>query len=198
MPVDRQELRRRLFQLAAKQVGYFTAAQARSIGYSYQAQKHHVNRHNWARVDRGLFRIPEWPHSPSDELVRWSLWSRERGVVSHERALATHEIGELEPRRMHLTVPPTFKSRDPGVMLHFGDLPEGDIEEHDGFRITTPVRSIIDVATGGVDLDQLARVIDDALKRGLFTIRTLRDRGEAIDPSAALRVERALRELEHR
>jgi hypothetical protein len=37
MPADRRDLRRQLFALAATQGGYFTAAQARQIGYSYQA-----------------------------------------------------------------------------------------------------------------------------------------------------------------
>jgi hypothetical protein len=43
---DRQMLRRRLLKLAASQHGYFTAAQAREIGYSYQAQKHHADYGN--------------------------------------------------------------------------------------------------------------------------------------------------------
>jgi hypothetical protein len=38
--VDRRDLRRRLFELAAGQGGYFTAAQAKSLGYSHQAQAH--------------------------------------------------------------------------------------------------------------------------------------------------------------
>ena len=59
MPVDRRDLRRRLFGLASEQAGYFTAAQAKSLGYSYQAQAHHVGAGNWLRVNRGLFRLAE-------------------------------------------------------------------------------------------------------------------------------------------
>ncbi|MGH3850356.1 MAG: type IV toxin-antitoxin system AbiEi family antitoxin domain-containing protein [Pseudonocardiaceae bacterium] len=57
MPVDRRDLRRRLFAQASEQAGYFTAAQAKAIGYSYQAQAHHVGAGNWLRIDRGLFRL---------------------------------------------------------------------------------------------------------------------------------------------
>ncbi len=39
MPVDRRDLRRRLFELAAGQGGYFTAAQANTLGYSHQATR---------------------------------------------------------------------------------------------------------------------------------------------------------------
>ncbi len=86
MAVDRRDLRRRLFNLAAEQGGYFTAAQAKRVGYSYQAQAHHVSAGNWIRIDRGLFRIAEWIPDLHDDLARWTLWSKGRGVVSHETA----------------------------------------------------------------------------------------------------------------
>jgi hypothetical protein len=41
-----QDLRRQLHELAFGQSGYFTAAQAVRIGYSYQAQKYHVDHGN--------------------------------------------------------------------------------------------------------------------------------------------------------
>ena len=40
--------------------GYFTAAQAREAGYSYQAQKYHADRGNWERVRRGLCWLSCW------------------------------------------------------------------------------------------------------------------------------------------
>src|SRR5438309_3979238 len=106
MATVRRDLRRRLFDMAAQQGAYFTAAQAKEIGYSYQAQAHHVAAGNWLRVDRGVFRLAEWVPGLHDELARWSLWSRGRGVVSHATALSVHGIGELESGRIHLTVPP--------------------------------------------------------------------------------------------
>src|SRR5664279_4751118 len=104
MPVDRRDLRRRLFRVAAEQAGYFSAAQAKAIGYSYQAQAHHVGAGNWLRVDRGLFRLTEWVADVHDDLARWALWSKGRAVASHETALAVHGIGEFESARVHLTV----------------------------------------------------------------------------------------------
>jgi len=71
--------------IAADQGGYFTAAQAVSIGYSYQAQKFHVDHGNWQRVDRGLFRIPEWPTDDDDSFVRWTVWSG--GLAADARGL---------------------------------------------------------------------------------------------------------------
>jgi predicted transcriptional regulator of viral defense system len=192
VPVDRRDLRRRLFNLASEQAGYFTAAQAKTLGYSYQAQAHHVAAGNWLRIDRGLFRLTEWIPGVHDELSRWTLWSRGKGVVSHESALAVHELGEFESAYVHLTVPPGFRTRDSAVVLHHADLADIDVAQRTGYRVTSVVRSIVDVAATGVDAPQLNRAISEAQTRGLLSLRALRDRAEAVDPRSALRIERAL------
>lgn len=196
MPQDRRDLRRRLFALASGQGGYFTAAQARSTGYSYQAQAHHVGAGNWLRIDRGIFRLAEWIPEVHDDLVRWTLWSGARAIVSHESALAVHGIGELESPRVHLTVPPGFRKRDDAVSLNHSDLPHADVEQRNGYRVTTILRSLIDVAANSADDDQLGRAIAQAREGGRFTLRQLRERAETLDVRAALHIERALHFLE--
>lgn len=143
-------------------------------------------------MDRALFRLAEWVPGVHDDLARWTLWSGGKGVVSHESALAAHDVGELESARVHLTVPAGFRKRHEAVRLHVNALPASDVVEHAGFRVTTLARTLADVAASGVDEDQLARAIDDARARGLLTTRQLRERAEAIGPKAALYVERAL------
>lgn len=192
MPTDRNDLRRRLFALAAEQAGYFTAAQAKDLGYSHQAQAHHVGAGNWLRVDRGIFRLADWVVGTHDELARWQLWSKQRGVVSHETALGVHDIGEFESPRIHITVPPGFRMADRALVLHRADLPAEDIEAGPGFRLTTLTRSLIDIAAAHADEDQLARAVDEALARGTITRRQLRARAEVVSVLAALRIERAL------
>lgn len=172
-----------------------TAAQAKELGYSYQAQSHHVNAGNWLRVDRGLLRLVEWIPDIHDDLARWALWSKGRGVVSHEMALVVHGIGEFESAQVHLTVAPGFTMRGKGVTLHHADLPETDVVERTGYRVTTAVRSIIDIAAHAPDEDQLARAIVDARHAGLLTVRSLRGRAEAVDVRAALYIERALQRI---
>jgi predicted transcriptional regulator of viral defense system len=197
MPIqDRTDLRRRLLAIAAIQSGYFTAAQALDAGYSYPAQGYHAKRGNWLRVDRGIYRFPEWPTGPRDDLVRWSLWSRGRAVVSHETALSVHELGDVDPARVHLTAPPNFRQKNPGVVIHRADLATRDVEEHEGFRVTTPLRSLLDVAAGELDLDQFGQAIAEALARGMTTRRALLDRADEFGANAALRIERALQEVE--
>lgn len=189
----RQDARRRLVAMAGEQSGYFSAAQALEAGYSYQAQKYHADQGNWHRVDRGIFRLPEWPVGQHEDLVRWTLWSTQRAVVSHDTALSVHGLGDVNPARVHLTVPAGFRAKAPELVLHTGVLERDDVEHHEGFRVTTPLRSVLDVASGHLDLDQLRTALTDALDRGLVTQRSLLARADAFGPHTALRIERALR-----
>lgn len=192
MASNRRDLRRRLFQLAASQGGYFSAAQAKTVGYSHQAQAYHVQAGNWRRIDRGLFRLTDWVPDLHDDLIRWTLWSRGRAVVSHLSALNVDGVGEFESAQIHLTVPPEFSMSDPAVILHHANLPEEDVFAREGFKVTSLARSLVDVASLEPDEDQLARAIEEALGTGLVTARQLRQLGDAVDPVAALRIERAL------
>jgi predicted transcriptional regulator of viral defense system len=189
---DRRDLRRQLVALAGDQGGYFTAAQAKDVGFSYQAQAYHRQAGNWAQVDRAIYRLLEWPPSEHGDLIRWSLWTGGRGVVSYESALAIHEVGEFESRHIHLTVPPGFRKDDDALMLHKAVVPDEDIVGHAGFWVTTVARSLIDVASLAPDEDQLARAIQEARSQGKITLRRLRSRAEAVSPRGALFIERAL------
>jgi predicted transcriptional regulator of viral defense system len=193
---DRQNLRRQLATLAAAQSGYFTAKQALGVGYSYQAQKYHADRGNWQRVDRGVFRLPEWPVGQHDDLVRWSLWSRGKAVVSHDTALAVYDVGDFNPSLVHLTVPLNFRPKASAIRLHRAELPAEDIRPYDGFRITTPLRSLLDIAVESYEVEQLSTAIGDALRAGLVTRRQLLARADGFGPRAALAIERAIRQLE--
>lgn len=174
-----RESARMIASLAQDQGGYFTAKQARVVGYDYPQLVYHVSSGNFARVDHGLYRLPTVPISEHDELIRLSLWSRNQkdepqAVVSHDSALVLHELGELLPGKIHLTVPPRFrKAAPPGCMLHKAILPDGDVEERAGFRVTSPLRTLLDAAEGHVSHEQLAKAVADALARGLVRQKPL-------------------------
>ncbi len=192
MPSARQDLRRALLTLALEQAGYFTAAQARELGYSYQAQKYHHDSGNWLRVDRGLYRLPGWPARAEDAYVRWGLWSGGRGVVSHESALAVHELSDVNPRRIHLTVGPGFRARDDAVVLHVGTLASEEKEVRGSWSVTTPVRTLLDVAGSALSQEHLDRAVADAIVKGMSTRRRLLLAADGALDRAALRLERAL------
>jgi hypothetical protein len=162
-----------LFAKALEQGGYFTAKQAQQAGYDYPHLDYHVGSGNFERVDHGLYRFASLPPGEHDQLIRLSLWSRNRNdepqaVVSHESALVLHELTELLPNVVHLTVRPKFRKEPPeGCVLHKARLAPEDIEERTGFRLTTPLRSLLDVAAGGISQEQLEKATVEALRRGL-------------------------------
>jgi len=139
--------------------------------------------------------MPDWPPDAQDSLVRWSLWAHGKAVVSHDTALSVHELGDVDPALVHMTVPKNFRADSPGIRLHRGDLPAEDILDRSGYRITTPLRSLLDVASGNLDLDLFAGTIRDALDKGVVTRRQLLRSADAFGPHAALRIERALQSV---
>jgi predicted transcriptional regulator of viral defense system len=185
---------RALAALAHEQGGYFTAKQAKRAGYDYPHLDYHVSVGNFERIDHGLYRLASIPRGEDDEFVRLALWSRDRrdeprAVVSHDSALALHDLGDLLPGKIHLTVPPKFrKPPPPGVVLHKAVLGARDVEEQNGFRVTSPLRTLIDAATGETSQEQLERALIDALTRGLVRRRQV---GQALAASPRLRRLRA-------
>lgn len=178
---------RSLAHIAQGQGGYFTAKQARSVGYEYPLLVYHVSTGNFERIGHGLYRLPTVPLSEHDDFIRLSLWSRNRkdepqAVVSHDSALSLHELSELLPGQIHLTVPRGFRKRPPaGCVLHKAQLPEEDVEEREGFRATTPLRTLLDAAAGGVSREQLDKAVADAVSRGLVRRTKLEAAAEGLD-----------------
>jgi predicted transcriptional regulator of viral defense system len=180
-----REAAQALAALAHNQGGYFTAKQAREVGYGYRHLDYHETVGNFQRIDHGLYRLPAVPISPLDDLLRLTLWSRNQedvpqAVVSHQSALLLHELSELLSRDTHLTVPPKFRKPAPkGVVLHKAVLSPADTEEREGFRVTTPLRTLLDVAAAGVSQEQLDKAVSDAVGRGLVRRAALEAAGRS-------------------
>ncbi len=169
-----EDKRKNLFQIAASQQGHFTAKQALVCGYSHRTQYYHKEKGHWAEIDRGVFRLTNYPVSPDEDLVRWSLWSRNRedvpqAVISHETALSVHELGDVMPAKTHLTVPPAFRKKPSGgCVLHKKILSPEDIEKRDGFMVTIPLRTIVDVAEEGMSNEYIEQALRDAFSKGIL------------------------------
>ncbi|GAA4187841.1 type IV toxin-antitoxin system AbiEi family antitoxin domain-containing protein [Microbispora amethystogenes] len=197
MLIEPRGPRDKLWELAVSQRGYFTAAQAVQVGYSHQAQHFHVQRGNWLRIDRGLYRLREFtilPANEHDHLIRWWLWSKGRAVVSHATALVVHDLGIANPEKVHLTVGPGFRQRDDALVIHRAALEPGEVEDREGFRVTTPVRAIAECAAEGIGQDVLDSAVAEILARGEATRGQLLRAAQRLGAQAEMGVERAIRE----
>ena len=172
-----------LFAIAEGQGGFFTAKQAESAGFDRTNHSYHIRSGNWTREHRGIYRLAQYPASPEADLILWFLWSRNRedapqGVYSHATALRIYDLSDIMPAKIHMTVPQKFRrgAEIPEVLvLHRADLPPGDIEEREGFRVTRPLRTLRDLVAGeGLSRDLLKQAFDEARSRGLITAKESR------------------------
>jgi len=173
--IDRQ---RDLYQIAEGQGGYFTAKQAARLGYTASKRNYHVGAGNWVREHRGIYRLALFPAPVRPDLILWWLWSRGRsdspqGVISHRTALALHELTDVNPAKIDLTVPPTFRkgSAIPSVLrLHYADVGTSEIETIDDVPVTKALRTILDVwQEESLPESSLRDAFEDAKRRGKLT-----------------------------
>lgn len=55
------------------------------------------------------------------------------------------------------------------IRIHYEDVPETDITTVDGIRVTTPLRTVIDLAAE-LDAAELDQMVQTWLDRGLFSV----------------------------
>ncbi len=170
---------RDLYQIAEAQGGYFTAKQAARLGYTASKQNYHVGTGNWVREHRGIYRLALFPSPPRPDLILWWLWSRDRsdspqGVFSHHTAFALHELTDLNPARIDLTVPPSFRKGSeipPVLRLHFAVVVATDIEVLENVPVTNALGTILDVwRKQSLQESSLRDAFRDALRLGKITM----------------------------
>lgn len=158
---------------AAAQEGFFTTEQAADAGYSAQLLAHHIKSGMVARIRRGIYRIKHYVASEHEELVVAWLWSQQQGVLSHETALALHNLSDVLPNRIHLSLPSAWRKRrfrvPPNVLLHHADVPSSDRAWVGPVPVTNPARTLNDCAVAGTSLDFLRQAAQQALRRGIVT-----------------------------
>jgi predicted transcriptional regulator of viral defense system len=185
---SRTEKSHHLFEVAESQAGYFTSADAKKLGYDYPHQHFHVSQGNWIRVDHGIYRLKKFPSAKHEDMMRWWLWSRRKAVLSHDTAAAIYDLGDLLPSKIHLTVPANFRKKPvKNVVLHKAKLTDAEIDKRDDLPVTSPLRTILDLARSHLDDERLSAVTKDAIQKGLVSreqlLNVLAGSPKHIDPS---------------
>ena len=195
---------RKLYETAHAQGGFFTARQASEAGYQDSVHPYQVRSGNWVREARGVYRLAQFPTPSRPDLMVWQLWSRNRqdepqGVFSHATALTLHDLSDVMPAKLDMTVPPGFRrmAAIPGVLrLHHARLSDREMQTIDGVRVTNPVRTLIDVIAEGMIAPELQlQAVDQALRRGLIMRRQLET--ARVSTRARQRIDRILKQVTH-
>jgi predicted transcriptional regulator of viral defense system len=184
MAQSHREASRRLFEFAQQQQGFFTTKQAKAAGFAENTHPYHVQVGNWVREHRGIYRLTLFPTAERPDLVLWALWSRNRnekieGVYSHHTALSLYDLSDLNPAKLHLTVPTDFRRNSdiPGILvLHYANLPDSDVQAAQGFKFTRPLRTILDlIEADTVEQRFILQALRQAIDRGLITRQQIRN-----------------------
>lgn len=179
-----------LFETAAAQDGLFTTQQAAEAGYSPQLIAHHLGSGRMIRVRRGVYRLVHFPASDHEELAVVWLWSEHKGVFSHQTALALHDLSDVLPSQIHVTLPQQWKKRrlrvPEGVVLHYGDVADGERRWFGAVPATDPARTLEDCAREHLSPDLLRDAALDALHRGIVSRGQLGAVAEALEPFGGL------------
>lgn len=198
---SRTEKLQLLFELAAGQAGYFTATQARELGYSARSLMHHVAAGHVERVSRGFYRLVGVPAGPREDIVAaWLKLAPRHAVVSHETALALYDLAPSRAHDIHLTLPRRYRPRTPyaasAVALHTTTLPlrRDEVSIRFGVRVTSPARTIADIANVGADPSVVIAATARALKTGLLSVDELREAATRRPARVRELVDRAIRE----
>jgi predicted transcriptional regulator of viral defense system len=173
----------RLVELAAGRHGYVTTRDARDIGVDPVQLRLLAARGRLERAGRGVYRVPVLPRGEHDDLAAAVSWTLGRGIISHGSALALHALSDVNPSRIHLTVPRNNHPRAAGgelYRIHRRDLQAVDVMSVEGIPVTTVARTIKDGLKTGTDPYQLRAAIEQAEANG-----TLR-RAPAAELRAAL------------
>ena len=178
----------RLLQFAESQQGYFTSRQAKACGFASANFHRKLHSGKWSKGVHGIYRLENYPPTPRPELALWTLWSADRqgkaqGVWSHETALEIHGLSNVSPSTLHMSVPRHFRKRTAipnTICLHFVDeIPQPETEMRQGYRVTTPLRTLADVIRKGttqleqIELAILDLAIQKSLIKGLATFQEM-------------------------
>lgn len=161
-----------LLEHAQQQYGYLTPDDARELGIDPAQLRLMAARNTLERLGHGLYRMPLVPVTHLDVYMEAVLWTGRRGVLSHETALDLHELCDVNPSAIHLTVPSSFRTRKTvprTYRLHRLDLDPVEVVRHEGIPIVTPERAILDGIEQALGWQLIDQAIERARARGLIT-----------------------------
>jgi predicted transcriptional regulator of viral defense system len=177
--------------LAGQHAGYFTTRSVARAGCA-DLIRSALRDGTVIRVGVGLMRLGDWPPGPLDEYAMWSAWFDGAAAVSHHSAAELHGLGRLRPRFVHMSVRGGRLPSEPGLVLLRRNFRRTEVESAGSFLVTTPVRTVLDLAETGVGQIALDEVVSDAVAIHRCVGDEIRTAAESLPDHVALRVRRAL------
>jgi very-short-patch-repair endonuclease len=158
---------RALARLAAEQEATISTAQMRELGLSHREIHVRGRRGTLHRVHRGVYVVGVPKLTP-----RGRLWAAvlacggpEAAAISHATAAVIWRVGGRWPRKVDIATFGTSRSTE-AIRVHH-TLTVDDLTRHHGLPITTPWRTLTDIAPGSTP-HMLERAVHEAAFHGLL------------------------------
>lgn len=179
--------------IAQRQNGLISIKQAANSNLTKDRRRWLLDTHRWSKVFPGVYRIVGAPETWQQKLRALNLWLGHDFALSHSTAAVLHRFPNFDEGPIEATVARCVRKPE-GVKLHrVATLPTKDISSVAGLRVTSPTRTLLDLA-GELHTDALRHCMNDALR---FKWTTL-DRLEAcLERSGPRPGSAAIRELIH-
>jgi hypothetical protein len=149
--------------LARRQRGYVTRRQLLEIGLGAEAIKHRIRSGRLIPVYAGVYAVGHLPALPQDRARGALLACGSNSVLSHGSAATLYGIYRRWDLPFEVTV--LTARRRAGIRTHRATLARRDVSIQEGIRVTSPARTLLDMAP---------RLTDKQLRRAFNKLRLSR------------------------
>jgi predicted transcriptional regulator of viral defense system len=159
-----------LAERAADRFGYVTRDDARDLGVPMDTLSKLAARGQLEHVGHGVYRVSLIPPSPLGPYMEATLWPYGvPGVISHESALSLYEMSDVSPNRIHLTVPPEYRTHRaiPDLyVLHRERLTLDQLSSFEGIPIVTAATAARQCLAQHLRRSLLEQAVDAGVEHG--------------------------------
>jgi hypothetical protein len=167
---------RAIAAIADRQGGVIARAQLTALGLSGSAIDRRRRSGRLHVVHRGVYTVGHRVIGIVGR--RWAavLACGPSAVLSHAAAAAAWDISPSAAPRIDVTVAATVRSKRAGVRLHWRrTITPDEVAELNGLPITTPARTLLDLAAGGMHGRSLEVAVDAAERQRLLDFADLHE-----------------------
>jgi predicted transcriptional regulator of viral defense system len=158
-----------LAERAAENFGYVTSEDARALGVPMGTLNALSRRGQLERVDHGIYRVPLIPPGRLDEYRLATLWPDGRGRISHDSALDLYGLSDVNPSKIHVTVPASYRThRETPTLyvLHREDIAAEDQDSFEGIPVVSAAKAIRQAHERHVRRSLVEQAIEDGVRAG--------------------------------
>jgi predicted transcriptional regulator of viral defense system len=179
-----------LYEVAEDNYGFLTVEDARQAGIRPQRLAEMARRGSLQREGLGLYRLDPFPPHELDEYRKATLWPYGvEGALSHETALDLYELSDVNPAKIHVTLPKRYRLRrrqaPQAYRFHHEDIEASDVTRHEGLPIVTPAKAIRQCHAAHLRRDLLRQALEDARHHGLVNRDAYQELVRELDFDAA-------------